>query len=72
MPFEPALTNRAPGMVQFWAAAELIIRHRQSGAALRGSESRLRLAVQAASIGLWDWDLKTNRRAACPRSLLVG
>jgi len=28
--------------------------------ALRESEARLRLSVQAANIGLWDWDLITN------------
>jgi PAS domain S-box-containing protein len=30
-------------------------------AALRESESRLRLAVEGARIGTWDWDLKTKR-----------
>ncbi len=29
--------------------------------ALRESERRLRLAVEAARIGIWDWDLVTNR-----------
>jgi PAS domain S-box-containing protein len=28
---------------------------------LRDSEARLRLAVQAANVGLWDWDLKTHK-----------
>jgi PAS domain S-box-containing protein len=29
--------------------------------ALRASEERLRLAVQAGSVGLWDWELGSNR-----------
>ena len=30
-------------------------------AALRDSSDRLRLAVQASNVGIWDWDLKSNR-----------
>ncbi len=33
---------------------------RQAEAMLRENAERLRLAVQAANIGLWDWDLQTN------------
>ena len=33
----------------------------QVEAALREGADRLRLAVQAADVGLWDWDLRTNR-----------
>lgn len=33
----------------------------QVEAALREGADRLRLAVQAADIGLWDWDLRTNK-----------
>ncbi len=29
--------------------------------ALRESEARLRLSAQSANLGLWDWDLETNR-----------
>jgi PAS domain-containing protein len=28
---------------------------------LRGSEERLRLAVDAAQMGLWEWDMLSNR-----------
>ena len=32
----------------------------EARAALRGSEERLRLALQATGLGPWDWDLTTN------------
>ncbi len=38
--------------------AETLVRSRT--AELRESEGRLSLAVQAAQLGLWDWDLRTN------------
>ncbi|WP_158298805.1 PAS domain-containing protein [Sphingomonas psychrotolerans] len=40
-----------------WAHVERV----RAEAALRESESRLRLAVEGARIGTWDWDLKTMR-----------
>jgi PAS domain S-box-containing protein len=40
-----------------WAHIERV----RSEAALRESESRLRLAIEGARIGTWDWDLKTLR-----------
>ena len=41
-------------------AAIAIIRHREEQA-LRQSEERLQVSIEAANIGSWDWDLKTNR-----------
>jgi PAS domain S-box-containing protein len=38
---------------------ELADRSRADGA-LRESSERLRLAVQASNVGIWDWDLSTN------------
>lgn len=35
----------------------------QTREALRASEERLRLSVQASNIGLWDWDVGTNQVA---------
>jgi len=34
---------------------------RQAEAALRDSEERLRLAVEAGQLGIWDWDIVTGR-----------
>lgn len=33
----------------------------QAESALREGSARLRLSVEAANVGLWDWDLKTNQ-----------
>ena len=33
---------------------------RPAQAALRASEERLRLAVEAGQLGIWDWDIVTN------------
>ncbi len=40
-----------------WGAIE----RARTETALRESEERLRLAQSAAGIGIWDWDLRTNR-----------
>ncbi|WP_332813854.1 ATP-binding protein [Ramlibacter sp.] len=43
------------------ANARLLERHRRVEAALRRSEERLRMAVDAGQVGIWDWDIVADR-----------
>jgi signal transduction histidine kinase len=43
------------------AAVRALLRLRSAESALRESENRLRLAQTAADIGVWDWNIATNR-----------
>ena len=40
--------------------AGLLEQHRQFEAQLRMSEERLRMAVEAGEVGIWDWDIPAN------------
>ncbi len=42
------------------ATVRALLRVRQTEAALREREERLRLALDAAQMGTWDWDLRTG------------
>ena len=43
--------------------ARLLEQHRHAATALRQSEERLRLAVDAGELGIWDWDIDADRLA---------
>jgi PAS domain S-box-containing protein len=43
------------------ANARLVDQHRAAEAALRVSEERLRMALAAGRVGIWDWDIQNNR-----------
>lgn len=43
------------------ANARLLERERRAQAALKYSEERLRLATDAANIGIWDWDIANDK-----------
>lgn len=50
-----------------WAAVERARAEEER----RESEARLALAAEAAELGIWDWDLKTNRFVYSPRAKAI-
>ena len=48
-------------VTHFVAVKENITDRKRAEAALQDSEQRLRLALKAASAGVWEWDIATNR-----------
>ncbi|MDP3153535.1 MAG: ATP-binding protein [Archangium sp.] len=47
-------------VVPFVVNARLVERQRRTEEALRQSEERLRLAIDAGKLGIWDWNIVTN------------
>jgi PAS domain S-box-containing protein len=55
------LRNSAGQVVGTVGIARDMPEHRLSEEALRNSEGRLRLALEAAKMGTWEWDLRSDR-----------
>lgn len=56
-----AIGDREGGIGSLVAFSVDITERRRAEVAIRVSEERLRLAVRASNIGLWDWDFKTDQ-----------
>jgi PAS domain S-box-containing protein len=55
------LSRRAEGQLLVLESNRDITTRKQAERALRDSEERLRLATQTGKLGIWDWDITTNR-----------
>ena len=55
------------GGVRIECRIDMISERQRAAGALRRAEERLRYALEAASDGLWDWDLKTDGVVFSPR-----
>ena len=57
-----SLVREAAGAPKYFiSVVQDISLRKRAEAGLRESEERLRLAVQASNVGLWDWDLRSNQ-----------
>jgi diguanylate cyclase (GGDEF)-like protein/PAS domain S-box-containing protein len=61
-----AVIPRRPELGLVAVYADITERER-TAAALRGSEERLELAIQASQAGMWDWDMVSNERHVSDR-----
>ena len=62
----PSDTRRVNGALMF---VREITQRKRTEQALRDSEERLNLALTAARMGVWEWDLKNQQRLLVPRVL---
>ena len=55
------LRDESGALMQWIGTSTDIDEAKRTEAALRQSEERLRLATQAAAVGIWEWNVKTNQ-----------
>lgn len=67
--------DRVIGVVAVWPditeRETALATYMQTEAALRASEERLAMVMQASEIGVWDWNLSANELLCSPRCLVV-
>ncbi len=56
-----AIWDEAGNLVRMAGSLQCITDRKRAEEALRASEDRLRLALRAADLGVWDWDLRSGR-----------
>ncbi len=61
----------APGGDEVLICEANLLSERQRAGSLRRSEERLRYALEAASDGIWDWDLRTDRLVFTSRAMEI-
>jgi PAS domain S-box-containing protein len=59
------------GSPHWLCVQEDVTEQQRAAAILQASEARLELATDAASLGIWDWDVRTGRMTYSPRAKMI-